>query len=493
MDPLALEFGIQVNYASPQEHVPEAERNNQVIKEQIRATYHRLPYDRLPRIMVKVLVDDSAKKLNFFPAKNGISQYYSPRMILHQRNLDYDKHCQYAFGTYVQAHDEPDPSNTNAPRTLDCIYLRYNDNEQGGHDLLHLQTNHMITRRRVTPIPITPAIIKMVHRIAKQDGMPKGLKITNRTGQVLYDSTWIAGVDYDEHKDSDDSDDDDDDEDMYDEMDPDAIAALNDPTTLQDDEDSEDSDEEEQPQVEEPDEEEESEEESEEEQDPNPTTAKEQTIPENAQMTRSGRISKPRQVLNLYQSHLQAETHQEVPYSLETTRVIAITMCHLSTKIENLNDQQAFQFIQTYSLKSGLKKFGEHAETAATSDSTYEGKTKVLYIKMLKAIYGMLQSSLLYYKKFRKDIESIGFEGNPYDPHVTNRIVNGNASSGEHTRHFHIKFFYITDLINRNKIQMKYCPTEDMIADYMTKPLVGIKFEHFRKLIMNLSNKAITS
>jgi hypothetical protein len=38
----------------------------------------------------------------------------------------------------------------------------------------------------------------MVHRIAEQDGMPKGLKITNCTRQVLYDSTWIAGVDYDE-------------------------------------------------------------------------------------------------------------------------------------------------------------------------------------------------------------------------------------------------------------------------------------------------------
>jgi hypothetical protein len=38
----------------------------------------------------------------------------------------------------------------------------------------------------------------MVHRIAEQDGMPKGLKITNCTGQVLYDSTWIAGEDYDE-------------------------------------------------------------------------------------------------------------------------------------------------------------------------------------------------------------------------------------------------------------------------------------------------------
>jgi hypothetical protein len=47
-------------------------------------------------------------------------------------------------------------------------------------------------------------------------------------------------------------------------------------------------------------------------------------------------------------------------------------------------------------------------------------KVKVLYLRMLRAIYGMLQSSLLYYKKFRKDIESIGFKVNPYDPCVAN-------------------------------------------------------------------------
>jgi uncharacterized protein YvpB len=48
---------------------------------------------------------------------------------------------------------------------------------------LHLQTNRTII---------------IVHRIAKKDGMPKGLKITNHTGQVLYNSTWIVVVDYDE-------------------------------------------------------------------------------------------------------------------------------------------------------------------------------------------------------------------------------------------------------------------------------------------------------
>jgi hypothetical protein len=68
MDPLALEFGIQENYASSQEHVPEAEHNNRVIKEQVHMTYHHLPYDHLPCIMVKVLINDSAMKLNFFPA-----------------------------------------------------------------------------------------------------------------------------------------------------------------------------------------------------------------------------------------------------------------------------------------------------------------------------------------------------------------------------------------------------------------------------------------
>jgi hypothetical protein len=41
-----------------------------------------------------------------------------------------------------------------------------------------------------------------------------------------------------------------------------------------------------------------------------------------------------------------------------------------------------------------------------------EGKHKILYVRMLKALYGMLISSILYYKKFRKDIESIGFEVN---------------------------------------------------------------------------------
>ena len=63
-----------------------------------------------------------------------------------------------------------------------------------------------------------------------------------------------------------------------------------------------------------------------------------------------------------------------------------------------------------------------------------EGKNKFLYVRMLKALYGMLVSALLYYKKFRKDIESIGFEVNPYDMCIANRMVNGK----QHTMTWHV-------------------------------------------------------
>ena len=51
----------------------------------------------------------------------------------------------------------------------------------------------------------------------------------------------------------------------------------------------------------------------------------------------------------------------------------------------------------------------------------------VLYVQMLKVLYGMMVSSLLYYQKVRKDIESTGFEVNPYDMCVANRIIDGNS------------------------------------------------------------------
>ena len=49
----------------------------------------------------------------------------------------------------------------------------------------------------------------------------------------------------------------------------------------------------------------------------------------------------------------------------------------------------------------------------------------MLYVKLLKALYGLLRSALLFYKKLRGDLENMGFEINPYDPCVANMEING--------------------------------------------------------------------
>ena len=63
---------ITVNYANTQEHVPQADINNQYIKENFRVVYHRLPFDWLPHEMVKYLGLESARKTNMFPAKHRV-------------------------------------------------------------------------------------------------------------------------------------------------------------------------------------------------------------------------------------------------------------------------------------------------------------------------------------------------------------------------------------------------------------------------------------
>ena len=55
----------------------------------------------------------------------------------------------------------------------------------------------------------------------------------------------------------------------------------------------------------------------------------------------------------------------------------------------------------------------------------YEGKQKFIYIHILKALYIILVSLILYYKKFIKDIKFIGFEVNRYNICVANQMKSG--------------------------------------------------------------------
>ena len=52
MEQVMDELNAEMNYANPQDHVPEVEQNNCTIKEQVRVAYHQLPYKKIPSIMI---------------------------------------------------------------------------------------------------------------------------------------------------------------------------------------------------------------------------------------------------------------------------------------------------------------------------------------------------------------------------------------------------------------------------------------------------------
>jgi hypothetical protein len=49
----------------------------------------------------------------------------------------------------------------------------------------------------------------------------------------------------------------------------------------------------------------------------------------------------------------------------------------------------------------------------------------ILFVRLQKALYGMLKSALLFYKKLVTDLIAQGFEINPYDPCVVTKQING--------------------------------------------------------------------
>ena len=65
---------------------------------------------------------------------------------------------------------------------------------------------------------------------------------------------------------------------------------------------------------------------------------------------------------------------------------------------------------------------------------------------------------------------------------------NGKKSSSKRKKHIEIWYYSITDRVKADELNIEYCPTGDMVADYFTKLLQGKKFYQFYKVIMNLKD-----
>ena len=184
--------GPRVNLTNKNEHVPQIERRIKVVKERVRAAKHGMPFSHLPKLLVIHTVLTAIRMLTFFPTKGGISEVWSPMMLLHGRRLNFKKDLALALGDYCQIHEEDTPRNSMKARTQGAICLGPTGSDQGGYKFLTLKHGTKVTRRSWTKIPMPDGVIDRVNFLGKDQ--PEDLIFYDRHGNPLGEVD-ITGVD----------------------------------------------------------------------------------------------------------------------------------------------------------------------------------------------------------------------------------------------------------------------------------------------------------
>ena len=176
-------IGMSLNPTSRDEHVSDIERYIRTIKERMRCMYNTLPFKHMPKVLVIEMAKAAVYWLNAFPAFNGISDEQSPKTLVTGQQLDYNRHCKYEFGQYVQTHEPHD--NSMEPRTQGALALRPTGNQQGGHYFLNLLSGRVINRNHATIVPMPDIALQRVHQLAVAQEAYPNLAFGDRDNRIL--------------------------------------------------------------------------------------------------------------------------------------------------------------------------------------------------------------------------------------------------------------------------------------------------------------------
>jgi hypothetical protein len=121
-----------INTTAAREHVGDIERAIRFIEEQARSVLSEVPFKHcMPDAFVIHLMMFVVFWINAFPSDSGVSTVHSLREIVTGLKVDYKKHCRARWGSYVEASDDLDITNTMRDRTSPCIVLGPTGNIQG--------------------------------------------------------------------------------------------------------------------------------------------------------------------------------------------------------------------------------------------------------------------------------------------------------------------------------------------------------------------------
>jgi hypothetical protein len=128
--------------------------------------------------------------------------------------------------------------------------------------------------------------------------------------------------------------------------------------------------------------------------------------------------------------------------------------------------------------KSKKQNINTKSSTEAELIGASDYLPNTLYVKMFKEAQGYPIKQAIFHQDNQSAIKM---------------EQNGKASCSQRSRHIDIRYFFITDHSQRNSINIVHCPTEDMLADFFTKPLQGSLFRKIRSVLLGEAHSSILS
>jgi hypothetical protein len=120
--------------------------------------------------------------------------------------------------------------------------------------------------------------------------------------------------------------------------------------------------------------------------------------------------------------------------------------------------------------KSQKQKVVSRSSTEAELIAMFHGMDYLLYIRRLHEFFGYKQQDPI---TIYQDNTS-----------AMTMVYMGKSSSGSVSKFMDLKYFWIKDYLDKKLFQLKYLPTDAMIADFFASPRIGSAFRSMRDTIM---------
>ncbi|CAI7806219.1 unnamed protein product [Closterium sp. NIES-53] len=111
--------------------------------------------------------------------------------------------------------------------------------------------------------------------------------------------------------------------------------------------------------------------------------------------------------------------------------------------------------------------------------SWQSSKQELIALSSAEAEYIALCSATLYLRELLEEAKLAQLPNFSLfcDNQSAIRIANKNGFANR-TKHIALRSFFVKDEIEKGRLELPYCPTSEMVADYLTKKLGKPKFEY---------------